>query len=134
MSAHRFLLDTNTASRLLREDPIVMRRVARVPTTAMAISSITAGELWYGLAKRATSTRWSLVVEEFLRRVDVAPFDDVAAKRFGELRADLERRGKPLAPLDLQIAAHALALNVVLVSNDMAFRHVPGLALEDWCA
>lgn len=133
MTSHRFLLDTNTVSRLLREDPVVMRRVARVPTRALAISSITAGELWYGLAKRATSTRWSVVVEEFLRRVDIAAFDDVAARRFGALRADLERRGTLLAPLDLQIAAHALALDLVLVSNDAAFRHVAGLQFEDWC-
>lgn len=133
MIAHRFLLDTNTVSRLLREDVVTMRKVAHVPARAMAISSISAGELWYGLAKRATTTRWSVVVEEFLRRVDVVPFDGLAARRFGELRADLERRGTLLAPLDMQIAAHALALDLVLVSNDAAFRHVAGLQLEDWC-
>lgn len=133
MTSPRFLLDTNTVSRLLREDAVLIRKVARVPTHALAISSITAGELWYGLAKRATSTRWSVVVEEFLRRVDIAAFDDVAARRFGALRADMERRGTMLAPLDLQIAAHALARDLVLVSNDAAFRHVVGLRLEDWC-
>lgn len=130
---HRYLLDTNTVSRLLREDSGVMRRVARVPARAMAISSITASELWYGLAKRPTSTRRSVVVEEFLRHADVMAFDGAVARRFGELRADLERRGKLLAPLDMQIAAHALSLDLILVSNDAAFRHVEGVQLEDWC-
>lgn len=130
----RFLLDTNTVSKLLREEPLVVRRVARVPTHAMVISSVTAGELWYGLAKRAVNTRWSLVVEAFLERVEVVAFDHVAARRFGELRADLERRGRSLTAFDLQIAAHALALERVLVSNDAAFRQVPNLRLEDWCA
>ena len=68
----------------------------------------------------------------FLRRVDVLPFDRAASAAYGLLRADLERAGTPVAPLDLLIAAHALSADATLVTNDGAFKNIQSLRLVDW--
>lgn len=126
----RYLLDTNTVSHLIKSHPLVAQRVTQVPMASLCISAITEGELLFGLAKRPEATRLHAVVREFLRRVDVLPW--ASADRYGVARADLERSGKTLAPLDLLIAAHALSVGAVLVANDHAFAFVPGLEIEDW--
>ncbi len=128
----RYMLDTNTVSHLLKEHPAVVRRVVATPMAALCISAITEGELHFGLAKRPEATRLHLAVEQFLRRVDVLPWDSIVAKRYGGVRADMARQGKSLAPLDLLIAAHALGIDSVLVTNDRAFGQVADLHIEDW--
>lgn len=99
---------------------------------SLCISVITEAELYYGLAKRPEAKRLHLVVEELLKRVDVLPWDSNIVKNYGFIRAEMERRGKPLAPLDMMIAAHALSINAVLVTNDWVFSQVNDLAIEDW--
>jgi tRNA(fMet)-specific endonuclease VapC len=128
----QYMLDTNTVSQLVKAHPVVARNVVAAPLASLCISSITEGELLFGLAKRPEAKRLHAVVKEFLRRVDVLPWDSTVAQRYGTIRADLERRGKTLAPLDLLIAAHALGAGATLVTNDRAFRQVAGLHLEDW--
>ena len=128
----RFMLDTNTVSHLIKHHPAVARRVVAAPMTSLCISAITEGELLFGLARRPDAKRLHVAVREFRRRVDVLPWDSPVAERYGAIRADMERQGKILAPLDLQIAAHALNLDAVLVTNDRAFRQVAGLQIEDW--
>jgi tRNA(fMet)-specific endonuclease VapC len=128
----RYMLDTNTVSHLLKEHPSVVRRVVAVPMTSLCISSITEGELLFGLARRPGAKRLHLAVREFLRRVDVLPWDNIVAEHCGTARADMERQGKILAPLDLLIAAHALSVDAVLVTNDRAFAQVDNLDVEDW--
>lgn len=128
----RYMLDTNTVSQLLKAHPGVARRMVAAPLSSLCISSITEGELLFGLAKRPDAKRLHVAVRELLRRVDVLPWDSTIAERYGTIRADLERRGKTLAPLDLLIAAHALGADAILVTNDRAFRQVAGLHLEDW--
>lgn len=128
----RYLLDTNTVSHLIKAHPNVTRHVVAVPMASLCISAITEGELQFGLAKRPDAKRLHHVVQEFLLRVDVLPWDSDVAKRYGVVRAKLEQKGKTLSPLDLQIAAHAISVDAVLVSNDQAFRQIPGLTLEDW--
>jgi tRNA(fMet)-specific endonuclease VapC len=71
-------------------------------------------------------------MNEFLRRVEVLPWSQRVADSYGHLRADLERSGRVLAPLDLLIAAHALSLGAVLVTNDQAMLQLPGVEKEDW--
>jgi tRNA(fMet)-specific endonuclease VapC len=71
-------------------------------------------------------------VREFLLRVDVLPWESATAERYGLARADMARCGKMLAPLDLLIAAHALSVNAVLVTNDRAFSQMADLPIEDW--
>ncbi len=128
----RYMLDTNTVSQLIKAHPSVARRVVSAPVASLCISSITEGELLLGLDKRPDAKRLHAAVRELLRRVDVLPWDSTTAERYGTIRADLERRGKTLAPLDLLIAAHALGADATLVTNDRAFRQVVGLHLEDW--
>ena len=128
----RYMLDTNTVSHLVKQHPSVARHVVGVPMASLCISTITAGELLYGLARRPDAVRLHAAVTELMRRVDVLPWDFSAAERYGILRADLDRAGKPLGSLGLLIAAHALAAGVVLVTNDRAFSLISHLQTEDW--
>ena len=128
----RYMLDTNTVSHLIKAHPAVARRVVATPMAALCISAITEGELLFGLAKRPEAKRLHLAVQELLRRVDVLPWNSAIAECYGVVRADMTRQGKILAPLDLLIAAHALGVDAILVTNDRAFGQVARLHIEDW--
>ena len=128
----RYMLDTNTVSHLLKKHPAVARRVVAAPITSLCISAITQGEMLFGLAKRPDATALHAAVREFLRRVDVLPWDAATAEVYGPARAATQREGRVLAPMDLLIGAHALSVDAVLVTNDRAFAQLPGLAVEDW--
>lgn len=128
----RYLLDTNSVSHLIKRHPQATQRLLAVPMHSLCISAITAGEMAYGLAKRPDAAALRAAVHEFLRRVDVLPWDSAVAITYGALRAQLQAKGTPLAPLDTQIAAHALHASAILVSSDKAFRQVNGLTVEDW--
>ncbi len=130
----RFLLDTNTVSAAIKGHPNVVRQLEALPTGAPGISAITEGELLFGLAKRPEAKRLASVVREFLRCVEVFPWDHSVAEYYGTLRAEMERRGKGLGAPDLLIAAHAMALGRVLVTSDRAFGQVDGLRVVDWTA
>ena len=130
----RCMLDTNTVSFLLRKHPVVIQRVTETPMAELCISAITEGEMLFGLAKRPEAKRLHLAIMEFLLRVEVLPWDSTTAETYGTTRADLERSGKVIAPLDLMIASHALSLKLVLVTNDGSFAQMDGLELEDWTA
>lgn len=127
-----YMLDTNTVSRLMKKDPRAMQRAKDVPIAALCISAITEGELLYGLAKWPEALRLHAAVREFLRCVDVMPWDEGVTEHYAQIRATLERQGKTLAPLDLLIASHAESIGAVLVTNDRAFRLVGNLRVEDW--
>jgi tRNA(fMet)-specific endonuclease VapC len=128
----RYMLDTNTVSHLIKGHPAVARHVQAVPIASLCISAITEGELRFGLAKRPEAKRLHQAVEEFLRRVDVLPWDTGTTTPYGTTRADLERHGKTLAPLDLLIATHALSVGAIMVTNDQAFGLLGSLIIEDW--
>ena len=128
----RYLLDTNTVSYIIKGNPRVQKRLLRVAMAEVGISVITEAELLFGLARRPEATRLKAVVEEFLLRVDVLPWDSAAAHQYSRIRATLEGSGEPMGNLDLMIAAQALALDLVLVSSDAVFRRVKGLKIEDW--
>jgi tRNA(fMet)-specific endonuclease VapC len=131
--ANQYLLDTNTASYIIKGNvPAVHRRLKRVPIGQIFLSSVTEGELRYGVAKRPAATKLQRLVEEFLLRVTVLPWDSEAAKEYGQVRADLERLGQPLDNLDLMIGSHALSLGAVLVTNDRAFGRLKKLRVDDW--
>lgn len=127
-----YMLDTNTVSHLLKQHPAVLQRVVTTPMSALCISAITEGELRFGLAKRPDAKRLHQAVAEFLRRVDVLPWDNRVAESYGRIRASMEAQGTILAPLDLLIATHALHIGAVLVTNDKAFSQVSALTVEDW--
>jgi tRNA(fMet)-specific endonuclease VapC len=129
----RYLLDTNTVSYIIKGNrPRVRERLLRVPMAEVGISVITEAELLFGLARRPEATSLQTVVEEFLIRVEVLPWDSEAAQQYSTIRATLEGAGEPMGNLDLMIAAQALASGLVLVSSDAVFRRVKGLKIEDW--
>ncbi|MBU3537793.1 type II toxin-antitoxin system VapC family toxin [Polynucleobacter sp. UK-Gri1-W3] len=128
----RYMLDTNTVSSLLKKNPVVSRKIASVPMERLCLSVISEGEILYGLAKKPNARNLHLVVQEFLRRVDVLVWDTDVAEHYGVLRAQLEGNGNVLGSLDMQIAAHASQLGAVLVTNDQAFKRVGNLRVEDW--
>ncbi|HLF67608.1 MAG TPA: type II toxin-antitoxin system VapC family toxin [Gammaproteobacteria bacterium] len=126
------MLDTNTVSYLMRNHPQVIKRVIAKPMASLCISVITESELLFGIAKRPGAKRLHVMVREFLKRVEIFPWDSTLSEGYGHLRAKMEHEGKNLAPFDLLIAAHALTKKITLVTNDQAFKQVPGLNLEDW--
>ncbi|WP_445230705.1 type II toxin-antitoxin system VapC family toxin [Duganella rhizosphaerae] len=126
------MLDTNTVSHLVKDHPVVAGRLLNVPMALLCISAITKGELMFGLARRPEATRLRTVMQEFLRRVDVLPWDGDAAELYGTVREQMTANGNVLAPLDLLIATHALIKDAVLVTSDHAFAKVPKLRVEDW--
>ena len=120
----RYLLDTNAVSAILRQREPVCARAASVPLSSLSISSVTAGELHYGVAKRPQATALAKLVREFLRYTDILPWSDAIAPHYGTLRAALEVKGISIAPLDLMIAAHALAIDATLISADQALLQI----------
>lgn len=131
----KYLLDTNTCIYIINErPPNVREHFSRFELSDIGVSSITATELAFGVAK-SRSMKNRIALESFLLPLEVMPFDLAAAFAYGDVRAELGRRGEPIGPLDLQIAAHALSLKVTLVTNnEREFRKVPGLNLENWVA
>ena len=128
----RYMLDTNTISSLIKKNPVVSRKIASVPMERLCLSVISEGEILYGLAKKPNARNLHLVVQEFLKRVDVLVWDTDVAEHYGVLRAQLESNGNLLGPLDMQIAAHASQLGAILVTNDQAFKRIQKLKVEDW--
>jgi tRNA(fMet)-specific endonuclease VapC len=131
---NRYMLDTNTASYIIKGHPTEIREhLLRVPMANICISAITQAELLHGVAKKPEAKRLPRVVKEFLLRIEILPWDSMAAKTYGELRAACENEGKPLGTMDMLIAAHAKADGATLVTNDQAFYNVEHhLRLEDW--
>ena len=129
----RYLLDTNIASYIIKGNiPAVRRHAVKVPMAQLAISAVTEGELRYGVERRIDATHLRSIVNEFLLRVTILPWDSEAARHSGQIRATLEREGQTMGNLDLMIGAHALALGAVLVTNDQAFKRITNLQLADW--
>ena len=129
----RYLLDTNTASYVIKGNfPRVRERLMKTPMAEVGISVITEAELRFGVARKPAAVKLRTAIEEFLLRVETLPWDSEAAQQYGQIRAALERVGQPMGNLDMIIAAHALAAQVVLVTHDHVFRRVKQLKIEDW--
>ncbi|HZQ69864.1 MAG TPA: type II toxin-antitoxin system VapC family toxin [Terriglobales bacterium] len=131
--AVRYLLDTNTASYIIKGNlPRVRERLLKVPMAEVGISSVTEAELRFGVARIPNARKLATAVEEFLLRLEILAWDSDCAKEYAQLRASLERSGEPMGNLDMMIAAQALAAGAMLVSDDRVFRRVKGLKVEDW--
>ena len=130
------MLDTDILSNLMKRAPAsaLVARLARVPPEDQFTSSVTLGELLYG-AHRSSRTAALLerIEETLLPELPVLPFDAAAARRYGEIRAELERRGTPIGDADTRVAAIALSRGLkVVTGNERHFRQVPGLEIENW--
>jgi len=129
------MLDTNTVSYIVKgKSPAARSRLSNLGADeAACISSLTEAELWYGLARIGSSDRRRNALRTFLDRLQVRAWSRDEAFAYGAFRARQEAAGKPLGPLDTQIAVHAIAVGAVLVSHDAAFQQAIGLVgLEDW--
>ena len=127
------LLDTNICIHVINaRPPAVLERFRQHRMGEIGVCSVVAAELAYGVAKSG-STRNRQALEMFLAPLVILPFDEAAVWVYGDLRAELERKGTPIGSLDTMIAAHALSQQSTLVTNNTReFARVPGLALENW--
>ncbi len=132
----RYMLDTNTLVYVLNARPqhqAVLERFDEQDPRHLCMSSITLAELRFGMerSRQRGSTKKNL--DRVAGALTVAPFEEQAANAYGALRAQLQAAGKPIGPLDTLIAAHALSLGLILVTNNSReFKRVPGLRVEDW--
>ena len=127
------LLDTNICIHVINaKPPEVLERFRKYRMGEIGLCSVVAAELAYGVAKSG-SARNRDALEMFLAPLIILPFDVAALWAYGDLRAELERKGTPIGALDTMIAAHALSNKSILVTNNSrAFARVPGLGLENW--
>ena len=127
------LLDTNICIYIRNaRPPEVLARFRQYRLGEIGVSSVVAAELAYGVAKSG-SARNRHALEVMLATLEIVPFDADAIWAYGELRADLERRGTPIGAFDTMIAAHALSLDATLVTNNLReFSRVSGLKLVNW--
>jgi tRNA(fMet)-specific endonuclease VapC len=135
MAAQRYLLDTNVLSALLRHPAGVVReKITAVGEAAVCTSIVVACELRYGAVKKG-SPALSSRVDELLSALEVLPIDEGVDAKYGEIRTALEKAGTPIGANDYLIAAHALAANLTLVTDNAdEFSRVPGLIVENWLA
>lgn len=129
----KYLLDTDICIYIINARPKrVLDRFRKHSVGDLGISTITASELAFGVAKSG-SAKNRAALEGFMLPLEVAQYDLKAALIYGEIRADLERSGTIIGPLDTLIAAHALSLGATLVTNnEKEFRRVAGLRCENW--
>ena len=126
-----YMLDTNTVSYFFRKVPSVAERLRQLNPEILCISSVTAAELFYGVAKR-NNLQLSQFLDTFLSAISILEWDMKTAEIYGKLRAEMEKEVKVMGVQDQMIAAHALANEYVLVTSDKAFEFVPNLILENW--
>ncbi|MGH2459952.1 MAG: PIN domain-containing protein [Chloroflexota bacterium] len=132
-----YLIDTDTISNLLKPRPsaALIVKVATVAVEYQFISSITLGELVYGAHRvpERSVHLLRLLDDLLLPNLRILPFEASAARHYGQVRADLERRGLPIGDADLRIAAVALVHNLTVVTRNIRhFERVPGLTVENW--
>lgn len=130
----KFLLDTNICIYIIKQKPPgVLQKFNTYQVGDIGISAITVAELEFGVQKSQFPTRNQQALTQFLLPLEIANFDRAAALVYGNLRATLEKRGTPIGSLDTLIAAHALSLQVTLITNNVKeFKRVPNLKLENW--
>jgi len=129
----RYMLDTNICIHVLKRQPPALRDTFNAHAQDLCLSSVTLAELLYGAEKSAKPAANIAIVEAFAARLAILPFGEKAAAHYGQIRADLERRGTPIGPYDLMIAGHARSEGLVVVTpNTREFERVDGLRVEDW--
>lgn len=130
----KYLLDTNACIRYITGRSVSLRdKLVATSATEIAVCSIVKAEMFYGSMKSQNPNKSLKEQNEFLDQFQSLPFDDEAALIFGELRADLAKKGTPIGAYDLQIAAIALANNLTLIThNTREFSRIGNLKIEDW--
>ena len=130
----KYLLDTNICIYLIKKKPFsVIDKFNKYSVGDLGVSSITVAELFYGVQKSQHRKQNQAALMQFMAPLEIAEFDNDAAFNYGQIRADLERKRRPIGSLDTLIAGHAVSLGVALVTNnEREFSRVPGLNVENW--
>jgi tRNA(fMet)-specific endonuclease VapC len=128
------MLDTNICIYLIRKNPVrVLKKLQEIKASEVCISSITLAELEYGVQKSQNQNQNKIALAEFIAPLEIEPFEEDAAIKFGEIRTKLEKKGSVIGAYDMLIAAHALSLNVTLVTNNLReFIRISSLKVENW--
>lgn len=129
-----YMLDTNICIYMIKQKPRqVIEKLKNMNKADLCISSITYSELLYGAEKSSNIAKNLLALTMFLSNIEILPYDENASVDYGFIRLDLEKKGKPIGPLDMLIAAHAASLRMILVTNnEKEFERVKGLNIENW--
>ncbi|MDP1697507.1 MAG: type II toxin-antitoxin system VapC family toxin [Xanthomonadaceae bacterium] len=132
--AAEYLLDTNILSAALRGEPqVLLNRLARMAPSRLHLSSIVLAELQTGAEKSARKSALLAAVRDLTAEMPLAGFDANAAIAYGRIRAAMERKGTCIGPMDLLIAAQAVSMGLVLITDNLSeFKRVPGLQCENW--
>ena len=130
----KYLIDTDVCVNIIRsKEGSMLRRVCAGELDLMSISSITVAELEHGAAKSSRPEQNSLALMQFLTPIHICNFDAKAARCYGGIRAELEKMGKRIGPMDMLIAAQALADKLILITNNYReFGRIKGLSTESW--
>lgn len=130
----KYMLDTNICIYAIKHKPsVVIQNFMKHDPEEMCISSITYGELMHGVEKSQPAERNRVAMTLFLSPITILDFDGCAAEEYGRVRACLERKGRPIGPMDMLIAGHARSKKLVLVTNNTReFLQVEDLKVEDW--
>ena len=130
----KYLLDTNICIHIIRHKSAkIIHHLTALTVGEVGLPAIVVAELQYGVQKSADPQRNQHALTQFLMPLVIVEFDQLAAIHYGLIRIDLERRGQPIGPLDLLIAAQALSQKLTLVTNNTReFSRVTQLQLEDW--
>jgi tRNA(fMet)-specific endonuclease VapC len=129
----KYMLDTNICIFTMNNKPREVREAFNRYHGQLCISTVTAMELIYGAERSASPEKNLAVVEGFTARLDVLAYNHEAAAHSGQLRAELQKIGKPIGPYDQMIAGHARSQGLILITNNLReFERVPGLRVEDW--
>lgn len=130
----KYMLDTNICIYIIKKKPLqVINRLTNIEISDIGISSITLSELEYGVEKSQKKEQNKLALTQFLTPFEIKAYNENSAQIYGKIRSELEKRGTPIGPLYLLIAAHAISLGSILVTNnEKEFQRVPGLIVENW--
>ena len=130
----KYMLDTNICIYLIKQKPEkVLRHFKNHSIGDIGISSITLAELRFGVEKSQQIQNNRQALEEFILPLEIADFDEKAAEIYGAVRAALEKAGTPVGSMDMLIGAHALSLDLTLVTNNVReFKQIKNLKVVDW--
>ncbi len=130
----KYMLDTNICIYLIKKKPQkILQKFKQFELSQLGISSITFSELLYGVYKSSKITQNKLALAQFVAPLEIAPYNDEAADYYGKVRTFIEKQGTPIGSLDMLIAAHALSLGCILVTNNVKeFSRIPSLKIENW--
>ena len=129
-----FMLDTNICIYIIKKKPLrVINRFKNTENSNIGISAITLSELLYGVSNSSQPAQNLVALAQFSAPMEILPYDDEAAHHYGNLRAYLEKKGKPIGSLDMLSAAHALSKSCTLITNnEKEFRRIPDLKIDNW--